>query len=67
MSEESPSEKGLAHLPGYGWAKPRPKAAIPQSGSVNSAQRKFNLVVNTFRLARIAAVVVLAVLIILRL
>lgn len=66
MSEEPPSDRALSSLPAYRWKK-RSNSASPPTGSVNSAQKKFGLVVNAFKIAKIAAVLVLALLIVVRL
>jgi hypothetical protein len=61
MSDEERKPMGI---PPFYWAKGPAKSRPPSTGFVNSQQRKFAFVVTSFKLAKIVAAAVLALLII---
>lgn len=61
MSEEERKPMGL---PPFYWAKAPAKAQTPSTTIVNKQQRRFQIVVTAFKLAKVIAAAMLALLII---
>lgn len=67
MSKEEPQKKNKYYVPTFYWMKPPPQPSPLQAGFKNKEQKRFYLAMTALKIAKFAAVVLVALLLLGRL